>query len=124
VGVEGSKDAVQRAYQNAAHNSLTNVEFYVDNLQTPALNSKWTQQIYDKILLDPPRAGVLEIIPLIARLVRDKIVYVSCNPATLARDIGELTQKYQFKLESVGVLDMFPHTTHIESMAVLRKCEK
>ncbi len=121
VGVEGNQQTVQSACQNAAHNKLKNVEFYVNNLQDPHLKSRWTEQTYHKALLDPPRAGVLEIIPLISKLVESRIVYVSCNPATFARDIGELVKKYHFKLGSVGVLDMFPHTTHIEAIAVLQR---
>ena len=74
---------------------------------------------YDKVLLDPPRTGALEMMPRIAALGARRVVYVSCHPATLARDVGELVHRFGCRLESAGVLDMFPHTAHVESIAVL-----
>ena len=71
------------------------------------------------MLLDPPRAGALELLPFIARSAPQRIVYISCHPGTLARDVGELCGSYGFALRAAGVLDMFPHTTHVESIAVL-----
>ncbi len=115
LGVEGDALMVKRAYHNAANNSLTNVEFVVADL---------TQQFdfanglaMNKILIDPPRAGALEVLPHILALKPEKIVYVSCNPATLARDAKVLCEK-GYRLVSAGVLDMFPHTSHVESMAL------
>ncbi|MDZ7622716.1 MAG: hypothetical protein U5O69_10520 [Candidatus Competibacteraceae bacterium] len=71
------------------------------------------------MLLDPPRSGALELMPRVAALGARKIVYVSCHPATLARDVGVLVHSFGYRLESAGVLDMFPHTAHVESLAVL-----
>ncbi|HFC53905.1 MAG TPA: 23S rRNA (uracil(1939)-C(5))-methyltransferase, partial [Gammaproteobacteria bacterium] len=70
------------------------------------------------ILLDPPRSGALELLPHIAGLRAPKVVYVSCNPATLARDAGELVKVHGYRLAAVGVMDMFPHTAHVESIAL------
>jgi len=81
----------------------------------------WIQGGYDRILLDPPRSGALELMPWMTALGARRIVYVSCYPATLARDVGELVHRFGYRLENAGVLDMFPHTTHVESMAVLAR---
>lgn len=121
VGVEGDDTMVKRAKDNAAHNQITNAQFYSANLFQP-LAQQWSQQHYDKILLDPPRTGAIEVIENhIENFQATKIIYISCNPATLARDAGILVSKKGYKLEAAGILDMFPHTTHVESMAVLTK---
>lgn len=121
IGVEGSELAVKRAFENANRNGINNVEFYAENLQKNTFEAPWAFSAYDKILLDPPRTGAIELIPLISKSSIIRLVYVSCNPATLARDVGELVKNYGFKLESIGILDMFPHTTHVESIAVLQR---
>jgi len=121
VGVEGSRAAVTRAKINAEHNGLGSVEFFASDLQKPDEDSSWIKRSYDKVVLDPPRAGAPEIIPFLARSTVNRVVYVSCQPATLARDIGEWVNRYGFRLESIGVLDMFPQTTHIESIALLTR---
>lgn len=122
VGVEGSEEMVQRGYENAKANGINNADFYSANLIIDFDKSTWAQPVYDKILLDPPRSGALEIIPRIAAFLAKKIVYISCNPATLARDAGELT-KLGYVMTQAGVMDMFPHTSHVESIAefVLKK---
>jgi len=122
VGVEGSDEMVLRGYENAKGNGLDNAEFYAANLTVDFDESTWAQPVYDKILLDPPRSGALEIIPRIAAFQAKKIVYISCNPATLARDAGELV-KLGYEMTQAGVMDMFPHTGHVESIAefVLKK---
>lgn len=117
VGVEGDERLVQRARQNALHNAIENSEFHAADLTQDTAKMGWTQQGFDKILLDPPRTGALEIIKLIAGLGARHIVYVSCNPATLARDAHELVHTHGYRLVKAGVMDMFPHTTHVESIA-------
>jgi len=118
VGVEGSTTMVERGYENAQRNNLTNVNFYAADLTTDQQGAVWAKQRYTKVLIDPPRTGAAEILPLLAGLGVDMILYVSCNPATLARDSGILTQQYGYKLQHVGVMDMFAHTLHVEAMAL------
>lgn len=120
VGVEGSSAMVKRGYENAAHNGLENVEFYAADLTQDFSQQPWGQQGFDKILIDPPRSGALEMVQSMAQFNPKRIVYVSCNPATLARDAGELKQQ-GYRLAAAGVLDMFPHTTHVESIAVFER---
>jgi 23S rRNA (uracil1939-C5)-methyltransferase len=121
TGVEGGDEMVTRANDNAAHNKISNVEFHAANLMEPPTQAAWINAQYDKVLLDPPRAGAKEILPFIANSGAKKIVYVSCNPATLARDAGELVHQYGYQLKQAGVMNMFPHTAHIEAMAVFEK---
>jgi 23S rRNA (uracil1939-C5)-methyltransferase len=121
VGIEGSNEMVERAYANAAHNSIENTAFYTANLFEPPAQAPWMQAKYDKVLLDPPRAGAKEILPLLKACGTKRIVYVSCNPATLARDAGELVNQLGFRLTHAGVMNMFPHTSHIEAMAVFER---
>ncbi len=116
VGVEGSDEMVRRGFENARANGLDNVEFHAANLCVDFGSATWAVHRYDKILLDPPRSGALEIIPVIAAMRARKILYISCNPATLARDAGELV-KHGYRLTRAGVMDMFPHTSHVESIA-------
>jgi 23S rRNA (uracil1939-C5)-methyltransferase len=119
VGVEGSDTMVARAQMNAERNDITNTEFYAADL-CKDIDQAWIKRRYSKVLLDPARSGALEILPHLATWQPERIVYVSCNPATLARDIGEIT-KYGYKLLQAGIMDMFPQTSHVESMAVLVK---
>jgi 23S rRNA (uracil1939-C5)-methyltransferase len=121
TGVEGSEAMVLRGYENAKRNNISNVEFFAADLSKDQTVASWAQQQYTKILLDPPRSGALEILPLVAKIAAQQIVYVSCNPATLARDCGILVNEYGYKLQKVGIIDMFPHTMHVESMALLTK---
>ena len=117
VGVEGSEAMVERGYENARHNGLENVEFFAADLTQDFEHQPWSAQGFDKILIDPPRSGALEMVQKIARFKAKRIVYVSCNPATLARDAGELAL-HGYTLKAAGVLDMFPQTAHVESIAV------
>ncbi|MCP5159475.1 MAG: 23S rRNA (uracil(1939)-C(5))-methyltransferase RlmD [Gammaproteobacteria bacterium] len=119
VGVEGDISLVEWARHNALRNGMANVEFYATDLTGDLEAQSWAQGSYDRVLLDPPRSGALEMMPRIAALGARRIVYVSCHPATLARDVGELVHHFGYRLESAGVLDMFPHTAHVESIAVL-----
>lgn len=120
VGVEGVQEMVDRGNQNAKHNQLDNVEFFQADLTGDLSGKEWNQQQYNKILIDPARSGALEVIHNIVKFGAEKIVYVSCNPATLARDTGELV-KSGYQLVKAGVMDMFPHTTHVESIALFEK---
>jgi 23S rRNA (uracil1939-C5)-methyltransferase len=79
------------------------------------------KQQYDRILLDPPRSGAKEVIEQFGKLKAKRIVYVSCHPGTLARDADELVNKQGFRLIGAGVMDMFPHTAHVESIAVFER---
>ncbi len=120
VGVEGVDAMVKRGYENAQHNGIEQVHFYQTDLQKDFSDEPWASQGFDKILIDPPRSGALDVVNYIHKFNARKIVYVSCNPATLARDAGVLkTQGYQ--LTQSGVMDMFPHTAHVESIAVFEK---
>ncbi|HIF50055.1 MAG TPA: 23S rRNA (uracil(1939)-C(5))-methyltransferase RlmD [Thiotrichaceae bacterium] len=121
VGVEGDEGLVQRAKNNAIKNNIDNVEFYVADLADFDKDYDFMKKPYDKILLDPARTGAKEIISAINMKNIKRIVYVSCNPATLARDAGILVNEKGFKLKKAGVMDMFPHTAHVESIAVFTK---
>ena len=116
IGVEGSAEMVKRGEENARLNKLSNTAFYAANLCESLSDKKWAAGQFSKILLDPPRSGAIEIMEQIAHFRARKIVYISCNPATLARDSAVLIQQ-GYKLKSAGVMDMFPHTTHVESIA-------
>ncbi len=121
VGVEGAETSVERATYNAAFNHITNTSFHRADLIRDLDKHQWAHQQYNKLLLDPSRAGALEVLPWIPRWNPQRIVYVSCNPATLARDAGILVNEYKYKLISAGVMDMFPHTAHVESIALFEK---
>lgn len=121
IGIEGSHEMVLRAQENAIHNHIENIEFYTTNLMEPLPSTTWVKKTYDKILLDPPRSGAKEILPLLPTFAAKKILYISCNPATFARDAGELVHTYGYRLKQLGVADMFPHTSHIETIALFEK---
>lgn len=122
TGVEGEASLVQRAAANAARNHIANTEFIVADLADEALGSApWAQRDYDKVLLDPPRAGARAALPVVSSSGARRVVYVSCHPGTLARDAGILVQQYGFRLQAAGVMDMFPHTAHVESIALFER---
>jgi 23S rRNA (uracil1939-C5)-methyltransferase len=121
TGIEGSEEMVARANENAHYNAVKNVSYHAANLFADLADVPWLKMHYNKILLDPPRAGAKEILPHLMQLQAKRIVYVSCNPATLARDAGELVNRYGYQLTHAGVMNMFPHTSHIEAMAVFEK---
>jgi len=121
VGVEGGKEAVARAKQNALDNGLANVEFHQADLTQPQQGVPWANRRYDKVLLDPSRAGAMEILDYAGKWGASRIVYVSCNPSTLARDAGILVNTHGYKLVRAGVMDMFPHTAHVESIALFER---
>lgn len=124
VGIEGDRELVKRAGANARRNGIENAAFHVADLAQPAAFSAasapaWLNSAYPYVLLDPPRAGAREMLPTVARLAPKRVLYISCHPGSLARDIGMLVHDHGFRLRAAGVLDMFPHTTHVESLAIL-----
>lgn len=121
VGVEGDAGLVARARENAVHNGLANVEFHTANLATDLRGERWFRRGFDKLLLDPARAGAIEVLKQLPLDGIQRIVYVSCHPGSLARDAGYLVNERGWKLASAGVMDMFPHTAHVESIAVFDK---
>ena len=118
IGVEGDLRMVKRARFNANQNHLNNCEFYVSDLIKIDIQQQWMKKCA-KLLLDPPRSGAEAIVSQASQFGAKRIVYVSCNPATLARDAGILQQQ-GYTLETVGVMDMFPHTGHVESIALFQ----
>lgn len=122
VGVEGEADLVERARHNARRNGLSNLEFHVSDLSKPEAPAGWPLGPYTHVLLDPPRVGAApELLAAIARISPARVLCVSCHPGTLARDLAVLVHEHGFILESAGVVDMFPHTAHVESMALLER---
>jgi 23S rRNA (uracil1939-C5)-methyltransferase len=120
VGVEGERTLVERARHNARRNGIENAEFHVADLsQAVAPGTAWMGRSFTHVLIDPPRAGAREILPAIAALKPRTVLYISCHPGSLARDVGMLTHELGFSVRAAGVLDMFPHTAHIESLALL-----
>lgn len=117
VGVEGVPALVEKGRENARRNGLSNVTFSHQNLDDDVAQQSWSAQGFDKILLDPARAGAAEVMPQIVKLAPQRVVYVSCNPTTLARD-SKVLLAAGYTLAQVAMLDMFPHTGHLESMAL------
>lgn len=122
VGVEGDAGLVERARANAERNGLTKVRFYVADLQSElSAEAPWTRQRFTKALIDPPRSGAWEVLDWLPRLGVERLVYVSCYPATLARDADRLVNTLGYRLRAAGAMDMFPHTSHVESMALFER---
>ncbi|WP_290647693.1 23S rRNA (uracil(1939)-C(5))-methyltransferase RlmD [Aquisalimonas sp.] len=120
VGVEGDERLVRRAQENAARNGIANARFYAADLAADTDTPAWLDRPVDKILLDPPRSGAAAVIARVGGLAARTVLYISCNPATLARDAGALVHEHGYRLERAGVMDMFPHTAHVESLALFR----
>lgn len=117
VAVEGVQTMVERAAANAASNNLHNTKFFQADLSQPLSDAQWIGNGFSAVLLDPPRDGAFEVVRKLATLGAKRLVYVSCNPATLARDTVELI-KQGYRLKRAGILDMFPQTAHVEAMAL------
>jgi 23S rRNA (uracil1939-C5)-methyltransferase len=115
VGMEGSATLVERAKENAGKNGISNARFEVADLFEP---KGIDLSGYDKLLIDPPRAGAHELVQALKGPLPGRIVYVSCDPATLARDAGILVHSKGYDLACAGVINMFPHTSHVESIAL------
>lgn len=120
IAVEGSKEMVRRGTENALKNCITNVTFYAQDLTKDFSQYSWANQGFDALLIDPPRTGAEQVMHYVPNFGAKKIVYVSCNPATLARDAGILVQ-HGYQLKKAGVMDMFTHTGHVESIALFEK---
>ncbi|MFT5132163.1 MAG: 23S rRNA (uracil1939-C5)-methyltransferase [Gammaproteobacteria bacterium] len=121
MGVEGAQTLVEKARLNARLNNIVNAEFLTADLSEPLTQPNFSFDKYNKILLDPPRSGAQAVIEQMMMKNVSKLVYVSCNPATLARDAGILVNKKGYKLVCAGIMDMFPHTTHVESIAMFER---
>lgn len=121
TGVEGSGDLTRRATANADLNGLTNTAFHLADLSKPPSAMPWLNQSYDRILLDPPRSGAEACLDFIAHSDASQVLYVSCGPASLARDLGVLINTHGFSLDKIGIMDMFSHTAHVETMALLKR---
>nr|WP_318383824.1 23S rRNA (uracil(1939)-C(5))-methyltransferase RlmD [uncultured Enterobacter sp.] len=120
VGVEGVEALVVKARENAENNGVSNVTFFHENLEDDVTRQPWARHGFDKVLLDPARAGAAGVMQHVIKLAPTKVVYVSCNPATLARDSEALlTAGYQ--IQRLAMLDMFPHTGHLESMVLFER---
>lgn len=122
VGVEGAGAAVRRGRQNAILAGLNNTRFVEADLTGAGVEGAWTRERFDLVLLDPPRTGASELLPALGKIGARRIVYVSCHPGTLARDAGLLVREHGYRLASAGIMDMFPHTSHVESMALFERC--
>jgi 23S rRNA (uracil1939-C5)-methyltransferase len=121
VGIEGEASLVERARGNARLNDIANAVFYRADLSgTDLSDAAWLRQPFTHVLLDPPRVGAREMLPQIARIAPRRLLYVSCHPGSLARDLGLLVHEHGFELLAAGVVDMFAHTAHVESLAVLQ----
>ena len=121
VGVEGEAGLVARAKENAQRNGLDNAHFFAADLTTDQRQAPWMRQGFDKLLLDPPRSGAIDVLRQLPLKTFERIVYVSCHPGSLARDAGYLVNEQGFRLVSAGAMDMFPHTAHVESIALFER---
>ncbi len=120
LGIEGEGSLVERARHNARSNGIDNVEFIQADLASGALAQvPWLAEPVSEVLIDPPRLGARDVMRTIARIRPQRVLYISCHPGSLARDVGILVHEHGFVLRAAGVLDMFPHTTHVESLALL-----
>lgn len=117
VGIEGVATLVANGQYNAHKNKLNNASFFHENLEEDVERQPWAAQGFDKVMLDPARAGAVGVMSHIVKLAPERVVYVSCNPTTLARD-SKILLDAGYRLARVRMLDMFPHTGHLESMAL------
>ncbi|MFQ2315222.1 23S rRNA (uracil(1939)-C(5))-methyltransferase RlmD [Aeromonas dhakensis] len=120
VGVEGALAMVARAEENARRNGIENARFYKADLSGDIAGMSWAREGFDLVLLDPARPGAFEVMEHVVKLSPRRVVYVSCNPVTLARD-SQVLVKGGYRLVRLGMLDMFPHTGHLESMALFER---
>jgi len=117
TGIEGDQAMVGRARESAIANNIANTDYHVADLSQPDAGVAWIKRQYDKILLDPPRSGALEIAQMAGNFNASRIVYVSCQPSSLVRDAAIICAQ-GYRMTHLGIMDMFPQTAHVESMAV------
>ncbi|PJG81938.1 23S rRNA (uracil(1939)-C(5))-methyltransferase RlmD [Caviibacterium pharyngocola] len=120
VGIEGVSAMVEKAGKNAERNQCHNVQFYRNDLDQPFADQAWTNTRFNKILLDPPRSGAAFALNALCALGAEKVLYVSCNPATLVRD-AEILLNFGYRLKKAAMIDMFPNTGHLESISLFEK---
>jgi 23S rRNA (uracil1939-C5)-methyltransferase len=121
LGVEGEASLVARAGENAKRNKLTNAEFRVADLSKIDGSEAWVRSGWDRVLLDPARSGAADVVSRMHLFGPQRIVYVSCHPGTLARDAGTLVHEQGYRLAAAGIIDMFPHTAHVESVGIFTR---
>lgn len=121
LGVEFEQHQVERGRQNALRNGIDRCEFRRADLSAIDGSESWLRQDWDRLLLDPARSGAAEVASHADKIDAARIVYVSCHPGTLARDAGTFVHDHGYRLEAAGIIDMFPHTGHVESIAVFQK---
>jgi 23S rRNA (uracil1939-C5)-methyltransferase len=120
IGFEGSAVLVKRAKENARENHLDRSEFYSKDLTMPDSELLAFLSTVNKVIIDPPRTGAIEIIKALPDTIKT-MVYISCNPATFARDASFLVNSQGFTLRKTGIVNLFPHTNHVESIALLTR---
>ena len=120
-GVEGDAGLVARADANARRNGIGNATFSSADLAIDQATAPWASRPWTKLLLDPPRSGAAAVLDYLPRKGTDHVLYVSCHPGSLARDAGILVERHGFTLVKAGVMDMFPHTAHVESIALFMR---
>lgn len=122
IAVDMDSALIEAANENARYNQLDNAHFIKQDLSDENADYSWLEQNYNKVVLDPSRAGALTMVNKIIQSKKaEKIIYVSCNPATLARDSDVLVNKGGYKLTHAGIVNMFPHTAHVEAIAVFER---
>ena len=121
TGVEGEAGLVQRARDNAAANGIANVDFHAADLALDLKDATWARDDYGAVLIDPPRTGAQALLEQLRFGKARRLVYVSCHPGSLARDSRVLVEQHGYTLSAAGVMDMFPHTAHVESIALFER---
>jgi len=121
TGVEGEAGLVRRAGENAQHNAIANAQFFSADLAADQRAAPWAKADYELLFIDPPRSGAEAVLDYLPKRGVRRVVYVSCHPGSLARDAGTLVNRHGFVMKSAGVMDMFPHTAHVESIALFER---
>lgn len=121
LGVEANAGLIARAEENARANDIGNLRFVAADLYGELDGQPWTQERFTAALLDPPRSGAFQVLDWLPCLGVERVLYVSCYPTTLARDADRLVNGLGYRLRAAGVMDMFPHTAHLESMALFER---